>query len=179
MTVSLIDILPAPAVELGPARDWSNVENNHALRRDYDEAWEAAGEELEALYPSFSLGEVRWAFDGGPVVYKVGCFCSQTTELAAFENPSTVDGLPVARCRMVHHANGAPILIMETVKPASFGDDVPAWASRVDSHQVGQNSAGEWVIFDAGNGVDEKAFIEASDPECWMEHDLPSTFQIA
>lgn len=176
MDNDLITALTEPNVTLGCVREWDTI--NTALEEyEYDSACEAAENALRRVYSKFNEGSTRSVFDGGAVVYKVGLIGEQYIELAAFEDPSTVDHLPMARCRMVFHEAGAPILIMETVRPAKPGEDIPDWAVRVDSHQVGLNADGEWVIFDAGWGVaDADAVDDHADNTCWIEHPTPALF---
>lgn len=183
----LIAALPDPAVPLGPAREWSEADQD--AQGAYSLACNAAAADLVKHYDEFvnrhgSVGSTRCVFDGGDVVYKVGCLQSQRTELAAFEQPSTVDGLPVARCRMVHHAGGAPIIIMETVRPARANDDIPDWAHRVDAKQVGLEARGEWVIFDAGFGLSDEgsewsSADESHSSDGFIDHPLPEIFRQA
>lgn len=180
--VDLIAALPAPNVPLGesPGWDYETWVHDMNLRDEYAEAHDAAMDVMTAVYgEQLAGGNERGVWDGGVVVYKIGGLLDQLNEIMAFEDPSTVDGLPVARCRMVYHESGCPILIMETVRPARYGDDIPDWARRIDCHQVGLNTEGNWVIFDAGSlllAADNEHEVDEDEREGWIDHPLPSLF---
>lgn len=105
-------------------------------------------------------GLTRNVHDGRAVVYKTGTVSSNWMEAKAHADPSFYGGLPVAKCRLVwtpfetrYRTLCVPVLIMETVLPATADDELPEWARRVDCEQLGRNSAGEWVVFDAGSSM--------------------------
>jgi hypothetical protein len=170
-------LLPLPDVPLGPARTWDMKCEGNA----YQQAVGAAWEDLTRLYtrftapgtPQYDMGGTRSVFDGGEAVYKIGDLECQLTELAAFEYPESYDYLPVAPCRIVWHSAGAPILVMQTVLPAVPGDELPEWASRVDSAQVGWTAGGQCVIFDAGFDLAPEHTAKSLG---WMDHPLPALF---
>lgn len=178
---TLANILPAPrGIEL------IELDDPYRLARaaqHYGEYWDGVTrvrEQLQAQYGDpFSRGSSRTVFDGGDVVYKVGALNATMNEVRAYDDPTTYDSLPVAQCRLAwapletrYHMLCVPILIMETVLPATEDDDVPAWAYRIDHTQVGRNRSGRWVVFDAG------ARPERYQPSAglYLTHETPRAF---
>lgn len=122
--------------------------------------------------PALDSGADRTAFDGGDIVYKVGWPTSQMREVEAFENPASYGDLPVAPCRLVWHANGIPIVIMLTVRPATPDDDLPEWSTRIDHQQIGWRD-GAWMVYDAGGPIDDIG----SHGDCWLDPPMPAMFR--
>lgn len=171
MGPDLEKLLPAPiGITLRPdAVKWTL-----AMVSEFTEAYLAAMRDFEKVYGSeLGSGAERCVYDGGDVVYKVGWPEAQLNEVAAFEDPRTYGGLPVAPCRIVWHESGLPIVIMLTVRPATPDDeDLPDWSTRIDHNQVGWRD-GQWYVYDAGSAVGDLG----ENREHWLDSPLPRIFQ--
>lgn len=141
--------LPAPPyMPLGKRDgrlDWDMGHLNDA----YDEvrAW------LGARYSRFEQGGTREVYDAGAIVYKIDGSADRCNEREAMcdqDRDGFARGVPVAPCRMIYHANGLGILIMQAVNPARDIANLPEWALRVDNVQIGYTPYGELVAFDVG-----------------------------
>lgn len=174
--------LPAPVgMPLGE-RDDTLAKDFDRLNDTYDEvrAW------LGERYRSFSAGGTRDVFDAGAVVYKIdgsGMGCSDE-ELACYEDrDGRSRGVPVAPCRMVYHASGLGILIMQTVRPIRDWEELPHWAFLIDSAQVGYTPYGEAVAFDVGSRPAKRVCPSQLEGDgrddtarFLLNHDLPQRF---
>jgi hypothetical protein len=102
---------------------------------------------------AWSCGRERIAFQMARVVAKLPLNMSgvaaNALERTGFRR--TLAGktdCPVAACRVLHNADGVPILLMRTVDPVVSTQDLPAWTLWIDCGQVGLDRRGRLVAYD-------------------------------